>query len=434
MPRGLEVLGSPATRSCYGLPGARRRTSESGIHAVKKLSTRYKDWLNHRAKREARRALEKKKRFRKGRKKRVYKKIVTAWFGDRIEKMLSVNPPHLPPSVLCLADNTSDTLEFLHRWRSNVAIRTDGPPVEEYHWELPPHRGRKLRRVPMYTDFSVISEMSTSVAIIIAAEYDRAHRLIGTNAPTIDIDQWHDGVFQRLFELGFFEIVGLTENVAELYRDENQIRTMRIITGSNAQDIKHASESLIELSSFIDADGPMSDDLVVALNSALGEAMANVSRHAYQGDIPLEFRSVDAWWITATADRRNRKLTIVFYDQGATIPVTLPRKPLMRTLVDMLRRPLSSQPEFEFQDDAIYIEGAMARGETQTGEPGRGEGLPQMMELVDICGSGSLTIYSRGGMARYRCGQDIEIRSFPHSVGGTLIEWEMEFPGGGGNG
>ncbi|MAS41711.1 MAG: hypothetical protein CML46_17745 [Rhodobacteraceae bacterium] len=106
----------------------------------------------------------------------------------------------------------------------------------------------------------------------------------------------------------------------------------------------------------------------------------------------------------------------------------------MRTLVDMLRRPLSSQPEFEFQDDAIYIEGAMARGETQTGEPGRGEGLPQMMELVDICGSGSLTIYSRGGMARYRCGQDIEIRSFPHSVGGTLIEWEMEFPGGGGNG
>ena len=203
---------------------------------------------------------------------------------------------------------------------------------------------------------------------------------------------------------------------------------MRIVRGTNTSDLQRTSESLISLSNFLDADGPMTEEVVLALNSALSEAMANVARHAYPSEFDFRFAHVNAWWVTASADRANRRLTVVVYDQGASIPVTIPQKPWMHSVQQYVLQNLLVEKQFEYQDDATYIEGAMRQGRTQTLERGRGEGLPQMKELVDICGGGSLTIWSRGGVCQYTPDAELTKATYEFSVGGTLIEWVMDLP------
>ena len=52
----------------------------------------------------------------------------------------------------------------------------------------------------------------------------------------------------------------------------------------------------------------------------------------------------------------------------------------MHSVQQYILQNLLVEKQFEYQDDATYIEGAMRHGRTQTQERGRGEGLPQMKE------------------------------------------------------
>lgn len=390
---------------------------------MKKLTERYKKWLVRRARGESWRRKRKQTRHNV-----KYKRVVTAWFGDRTEDVLCVREPRTPPPIICLQKNPQATLSFFDEWRSKMAIKSSTSTLHRYGWVETPRRNGRIKKINGYMDYSSIEFISTASALIIAAEYDRAARIIGDVPPTIDLDHWSEQVFSKLYELGFFEIVGLSQRVGELYQDSGDVRTMKIVSGTNAADLQRTSEQLIDLSKFIDVEGPLNEDVVSALNSALSEAMVNVSRHAYPGDYPFKYRHVESWWVTASAHRLDGRLTIVMYDQGASIPITLPKKKWTQAIRDFVLRNLTPHKEFEYQDDAAYIQGAMRRGETHTGEPGRGEGLPQMMELIDICGSGSLTIWSRGGFCRYQPGKRLVRDSYPWSVGGTLIEWVIDLP------
>lgn len=392
---------------------------------MKRLTKRYKKWLVRRARAGH---TERKRLPREGRNRRV--SVVDAWFGDRVEEVLCVREPTRPPRVMCLDKNTDEVLSFLDSWRKKYAIKSSIKNLKRYDWTIRPPRGSSKKRIMGYVDYSAITEISTAVALVIAAEYDRGARLLGSAPPTINLHSWSDEVFSKFYELGFFSIVGLTGSISDLYMDSDLVRTMRIVSGKNTADLRRTSESLIELSKFIDESGPISEELELALNSALSEGMANVSRHAYPEDFDSEVHHVESWWVTASAHRGKRRLTVVMYDQGATIPVTLPRKKWMQAVQDFVTRNLLPHREFDFQDDATYIAGALERGQTQTGQPGRGEGLPQMKELIDICGAGSLTIWSRGGMCRYEPDTALQRTSFPYSIGGTLIEWVIDLPGG----
>lgn len=390
---------------------------------MKKLTLRYRRWLIRRS-----RYGQRTKQRGSGRSRSRNSRIVTAWYGDRVERVLCVREPRIPPSEICLVSNPLETLSFLDGWRERHAIKSNVVNPKRYNWVRQAKRKGQLSRIKGYVDYSKINYISTAMALIIAAEYDRARRLIESVPPTINLDEWNSRVFSKLYELGFFEIVGLSEGVDSLYHDDGDIRTMRIVSGRNAADLQSASENLIELSRYIDEDGPIGEEVLKALNSALSEAMVNVSRHAYPEDHNFAYKHVGAWWMTAAADRGNRSLTVVMYDQGASIPVTLPKKSKWRAARDFVLRNMSTHKSFEYQDDATYIEGAMRLGETQTGEPGRGEGLPQMMELIDVCRSGALTIWSRGGVCRYTQNGGTVGGNYEHSVGGTLIEWIIRLP------
>ena len=71
----------------------------------------------------------------------------------------------------------------------------------------------------------------------------------------------------------------------------------------------------------------------------------------------------------------------------------------------------------------------MRFGNTQTNEAFRGQGIANMKQLIDVCGHGRLTIFSRGGRCDYTGEERTERSSYPLSVGGTLVEWVLQLPG-----
>jgi hypothetical protein len=119
----------------------------------------------------------------------------------------------------------------------------------------------------------------------------------------------------------------------------------------------------------------------------------------------------------------------VIYDHGASIPVTLPKREWFAKLDPRnIFATIYRDPQVPHPHDADYIQYAMGRGNTKTEEPGRGEGLPQMRDLIEICGGGSLTILSRGGICCYRPQAEMFSQALPIAIEGTLVEWEMHLP------
>lgn len=357
-------------------------------------------------------------------------KIVRAWTGEGIENVLCVKGINYPPEVICFKDNGEETLRFMSTLRDKLAIR-DLPSGPQHKVWLSTKSRRGLRQISVFTDYSGIKRISTAAAVVLAAEYDRARRIIGSAPPTINLDEWSDAAFTTLFEMGFFEIVGLTPDTEQRYADSRSgdVRTMRMISGANSNELRDASERILDLSRFIDADGPMTAEVVGALNSALGEAMINVARHAYPADFESQYVQVKRWWIAASANRAERRLNVVVYDQGASIPWTLPKQTWASIFHGILAKATGTLPDVGYPHDADYIEYAMGEGRTQTGEQGRGEGLPQMKDFVRICGAGSLTILSRGGKCCYRPEQTTLAKEpLVMPIDGTLIEWEMQLP------
>lgn len=392
---------------------------------MKKLTDKYKKWLLHRARNEENRTSGSRREPKRTSRPRH---IVTGWFGDRIERLIAINAPICPPSNICFSTNGDESVEFLNNWRNRFRSIQQFTSPSGSSWTQEPRKPRGLRQISSYYDFSSIENLSTAAALILTAEYDRVASIIRSVPPAINLNDWHPAVFKKLYEIGFFEIVGLAKDVADRYRTDGDVRSMRIFSGSNATDLDIASDAILELSKFVDTEGPLTEDVTLALNNALSEAMINVAKHAYPDDHDFRYKHVDKWWVTASADKGSRELTIVIYDQGASIPVTFPRKDFSERVASFLKETISLTPKFDFQNDSVYIEGAMRPGKSQTNQKHRGLGLPEMKDLIDICGDGSLIIISRGGECKYVPNKPISKKSRPHSIGGTLIEWTLRLP------
>lgn len=391
---------------------------------MRKLTKRYKRWLLHRA--------QAHKKNKAGRLERLRERhYVWGWDGGERERLLAERRADTPPSEICFISNPDESIKFLAGIRSKSrAVETEdawGRPV----FVAKPRSPNGMKRVRKYWDFSKVKKISTAAALVLTAEYDRLAQIAHQTPPTIDLERWSHPFFKRMYEIGFFEVVGLTEDVASLYRTDGDVQTMRIISGMNANQLQQASECIRDLIRFIDTAASLRPDAELALNNALSEAMANVSAHAYPVGHEFKYRHVGKWWVTASADRLTRELSIVIYDQGASIPVTYARKELSQEVKDVLASIFRPEPTFEFANDGAYIQTAMLPGKSQTNQRNRGYGLPEMKTLVDICEWGSLRILSRGGEAKYEYGKNsLDSTSRDVSVGGTLIEWTLRIPQG----
>lgn len=294
-------------------------------------------------------------------------------------------------------------------------------------------KGRLVPKIGSYFDFAKMKSISTAASVVLAAEYERIGELMGDVPPTVNLHLWNKDVFTRLYQLGLFEVLGHIPVADEKLVEDGPTMTMQIVSA------KHADESKIEtidlalgsLGRFIvGSDLEMLkkfDATVVTVLTTLTEAMSNVTQHAYPVGHTFEFEHIDRFWVAATANRINRELTVVFYDQGATIPVTYPRLP-RRNLVQKLMNRVIKRPEFDYQHDGTYIRLAMRYGGSRTDEPYRGKGFPQMFDILQQIGSGTLTVWSRGGWCSRSARGKMSSGSLGHSIGGTLIEMKVALP------
>jgi anti-sigma regulatory factor (Ser/Thr protein kinase) len=288
--------------------------------------------------------------------------------------------------------------------------------------------------IKSYFDFGTIENLSTAAALVITSVYDRAKRLCGSVPPAINLEDWGDDAFKVFYEIGFFELIGHVHGAHPSVRyhdiDDGRYRLMQIMSGQNANELEDVADGISGLLEYLGHGNASLGDLSVEINGALGEAMINVARHAYPPEYKAKTfqRSVGRWWITGRADRDSNTLTIVVYDQGATIPGTLPRRVWFKELIDYIKRTIVYADAPNVNLDHEYIAYSMRRGKTQTLEPGRGEGLPQMQELIDFCGSGWLRIFSRSGAYSYDSAGGVTKLKLPIPIEGTLVEWELKLP------
>lgn len=395
---------------------------------MKKLTLRYKNWLARRSRSEIRC-----RNLRAGIWKPIKttsKHIVTAWLGDRDEEILALGLPSIPPKELSLQKNPEETLSFLAtlRERMNLHHALDDPG--RLTWLLKPGKGGKRRRIRSYIDFSKIEKISTAAALVLIAEYFRAAAIIKEVPPTFDRHRWNSEVLRVLFDIGFFEAIGLSEASGGKLNTADDVRTLKAMSGSDGDDLQTVSEALQELPKFLGAEN-LDRSLRVDLNTAIGEAMINVAKWAYPSYHSFQYPNLGKFWVTGAANKATGELTVVIYDQGASIPITYPRKELAKNALDHLKQLLFVNKKFAFQNDSAYVDCAVKYGKSQTDEVYRGKGMPQMKELVDQAHIGSLTICSRGGLWHYDSSGSVNRSSYPNSIGGTLIEWTLELRKGG---
>ncbi|RUM95324.1 hypothetical protein EET67_23905 [Pseudaminobacter arsenicus] len=334
---------------------------------------------------------------------------------------MSEKAPSYPPEIMCFERNLDQTAGFLARLRRRLL--SVGPRPS---WTRNKNGTPRLRS---YLDFARIEEISTSCALVLAAEYERIGKIIGSPPPVVNLDEWNEPVFFRLWQLGFFPLLGLTEsNLADQVTEDENSMTLRFFSGANAEETEQADRMLQRLAKFIDPENSLPDDIAIPLNSALSEAMVNVGMHAYPENYPFPFRHIGRWWLSGSANRKSRTLTVAIYDQGATIPVTYRELATAAKVRAFLAENWPLKDNHVFAADAVHIEAAMKYGNTQSQKPNRGKGLPQMQEAIDVCGNDRLMILSRGGRYIYHSAKKTERSTFHSSIGGTLIEWTVTLP------
>src|SRR5205814_320947 len=135
---------------------------------------------------------------------------------------------------------------------------------------------------------------------------------------------------------------------------------------------------------FAKAGGDMR--LRLALCGAVVDALENVRDHAYPQDAFVGVKHVPNWWFTGAAHKADRSLVLAVYDQGITIPVTLPR----RFGIDRVKASFERWFRLPFdpkdsRNDGAALDAAMRLSATSTAEHYRGKGLAKIRQVVSEC-------------------------------------------------
>ncbi|MBS1096272.1 hypothetical protein JK191_01515 [Gluconobacter sphaericus] len=360
--------------------------------------------------------------------------IISLWDGEREFSAECTGGAIMPPRIIDFEKNISETLLFLEIIKEKMGRKTiEG--ITNLSWTK--KRRNKIPSVKSYYDFSKIEYISISSALVISASYDRAKRLTKSVPPAVNYLQWSPSATQTFYEIGFFDLIGQShpQNIIDEYekKHDSNIKIMKIISGTNANKLQESSERIRDILIFLVENNEETIEYIPNINTAISEAMINVARHAYPDSYVNEtkYSTINQWWITAKANKKESTLTISIYDQGATIPGTLPNRGRIWDLVEYnLKRII---PDFIYSKnhrklDHEYIAFAVKPGKTQTESRERGLGLPQMQDLVNMCDDGYISIISRCGYYRYDKTNGPTKRALTVELEGTLVEWHLKFP------
>ncbi len=196
-------------------------------------------------------------------------------------------------------------------------------------------------------------------------------------------------------------------------------------SGETADSIA-VNEVIKDLKGLYPAQDEENEAHMLQLYGAMVEAVVNVVRHAYPQNVEWEHQHINRWWMTGAVDKNKRWMTAVVFDQGVSIPVSLPK---WERYAGLLRRlsarmgivPAANDPK----SDGYAIAAAVEEAVSSTEESHRGKGFAQMREFLENCREGHLRIMSRFGEVVLYPNGEPAIRSHSAPVGGTLIEWSV---------
>lgn len=167
------------------------------------------------------------------------------------------------------------------------------------------------------------------------------------------------------------------------------------------------------------------------LFAALTEGLTNVRQHAYGANSPV-VASFQKWWLFARYVEPNGSskghLYIAIYDLGVGIPATMRQKLEKKEIViDVLDKAAEITNLSDGSGlDKRLLYAAVEHRRSQTGQPHRGNGLPEMREFAHTTSGGRLYIVS--GQAQYSL---VNGKSAGHTDGfkqkfpGTLLLWSL---------
>lgn len=334
------------------------------------------------------------------------------------------------PQVLCLEKSPTETLEFI----DHVRLRM----FEQFERGSRDYVKRRPGKLPLlygYASFSNVEFISTAAALMLASEYDRIRSRMDKVPPAVNLSEWSPAAFNPLFEIGFFDLIGISSDAGIKIVERIDVKTMKIV----AMPIDDGNIGIIvdqyirELYEFVFPGQAVPEEISLKVLTALSEAMSNVVDHAYPEDFNYPVPPIRKLWVTASASKRDNSLTVVVYDQGAGIPYTYPRKALKGRITDQLKQFLLDNwgnEEVDGHSHDAYIEMAMRFGHSRTDKPYRGKGLPQMNELITSVGGGRMSIYSGQGWWSGSKLHGVKKGLLERSVGGTLIEWNVHLDKG----
>ena len=167
------------------------------------------------------------------------------------------------------------------------------------------------------------------------------------------------------------------------------------------------------------------------LFAVLTEGLTNVRHHAYTEDTELP-EGLRKWWLFAKyAEPKGKEqgnLFISIYDMGAGIPATMRNKLKKREVViDWIDKAteLTTMANGTALDKRL-IQAAVEHKRSQTGQPHRGNGLPEMREFVAATSEGRLHIVSGQAQYSFLSGKnDGHVDGFKQKFPGTLLLWSL---------
>jgi hypothetical protein len=342
--------------------------------------------------------------------------------GKRYKVLASGSWP--VPEILCLEQNYSETVEFLNLLRvllDDFLKRNVGFAEKK--------GGKQIHR---YYDYSNVKLISPAVAMMIAAEYDRALFIRPEwKLHVYDIRKWDSSVKSALTDLGFFDLLGIALNAEQ----DNEIGRMRMTRFNQATNVEaqEAHVLIFELAKLLNLTEEFSaPDLNAYLGrlrlfEALVEATENTTVHAYPDSSPTDNITCKRRWMTGAVTSSEGKLTVISYDQGVSIPASLPNSVHWKTLIQKPFVKLfgGDKDALNSQRDPHLLHLAMSRPTSSTRRPGRGKGLPLLKGVVSAVGRGKLKINSRHAEYVLETGKKPTARYCEIPVKGTLIEWNL---------
>lgn len=380
---------------------------------MKKLTERRRNWLLHRQ-----RYVAKKRTNR------------------RLPELITVTQPFGPtwrakaarhnfcmPELLCFNENCSESLVALADIRGKLNLPMRGTRRGR---EVSKHRNARIRQAGLYRSFEGLKTVTPAAALVLAAEFERAGLLTGITPTVYNVEKWAENVLDTLWDIGFFDIVGFPTGVSKPKLDEDFV-LLPMRSGDTADSV--AIAELIDNLKALYPDGhcdAAASGALVHLYGAMVEAVVNVCRHAYPQQGRYPYRPVRRWWMTGAVDRRERWTQAVIFDQGVTIPISLPDWQHYARWQTRIASKLGLAPSPEdYKSDGEAIATAVEEAVSSTGDPHRGHGLAQMRDFVNQCSEGYLRIMSRCGEVVFLPGGKRDIKTYDVSIGGTLIEWNV---------